>query len=452
METARLAAPKTLKKALTSILRARRSPDDNDDATARKLKPSKTFNQYPTVLLSDANTDNPKKEHQQQRQQQKQKQQKDTEPLLDNIFVSISGIKASYAQLQLAQSPYNPDTIQNADEAIVFQLKHLSQLKHSYLKNQPFTPQPPLSAQIQEQQNLLKTYQITIKKLESELHYKDDEIHSLESQLLEAQSQCSSIEAKLHPNRSLSALRDLHLSGLNPTHFLSALRYTVKSIRHFVKHLTAEMDSAGWDLDAAATAIHNDTPRRDLAFESYVSLKMFSDFQRPDYGLRGLDRCRSWDQHRFFDEFSSSTHLSWNQLFKRSAQASEFVRAKYLAVVHPKMEVSFFGDLEQRGLLSSGRGFPDSELFAEFAEMAGRLWLLHCLFFSFSPAPAIFQAARGVRFSDVFMENVVGEETTSYGGTRRRPTVAFTVVPGFRVGRAVLQCRVCLSSKSNQRS
>ncbi|KAM0933686.1 putative protein gravitropic in the light 1 [Dioscorea sansibarensis] len=446
METARLAAPKTLKKAFTSILRARRGPDE-DDATARKLKPSKTLGQYPTVVLSDANTDDPKKEQQKQKQQQK----KETESLLDNIFVSISGIKASYAQLQLAQSPYNPDVIQNADEAIVFQLKNLSQLKHSYLKNQPFIPQSPLSTQIQEQQNLLKTYQITIKKLESELHYKDDEVHSLESQLLEAQTQCSTIEAKLHPNRSLSALRGLHLSGLNPTHFLSALRYTVKSLRHFVKHLTAEMDSAGWDLHAAATAIHPDAPRRDLTFESYVSLKMFSDFQRPDYGLRGLDCCGSWDQHRFFDEFSSSTHLSWNQLFKRSAQASEFVRAKYLAVVHPKMEASFFGDLEQRSLLSSGSGFPDSELFADFAEMARRLWLLHCLFFSFSPAPAIFQAARGVQFSDVFMENVVGEEATSYG-TGRRPTVAFTVVPGFRVGQAVIQCRVCLSSKTNQRS
>ncbi|KAJ0964857.1 hypothetical protein J5N97_025995 [Dioscorea zingiberensis] len=446
METARLAPPKSLKKAFSSILRARRATDE-DDATARKLKPSKTLGHYPTIVLPDGNAEDLKEQ---------QKQRKEKECLLDNLFVSISGIKAAYAQLQLAQSPYNPDGIQNADEAVVFQLKHLSQLKHAYLKEQPLSPQPPLSAQIQEQRNLLKTYQITVKKLESELQFKDDEIRSLEAQLLESQTLCSTIDAKLHPNRSLSALRDLHLSGLNPTHFLFALRYTVKSIRHFVKQMVVEMESTRWDLDTAAGAIYPEVLRRgpthsNLAFESYVSLKMFSDFQCPDYGLRGLDCCGSWDQNRFFDEFSSSSHLSWNQLFKRSPQASEFVRAKYLTLIHPKMEASFFGNLDQRALVSSGRGFPDSEFFSGFAEMARRLWLLHCLFFSFVPSPAIFQAARGARFSDVFMETVVAEEYGGYG-TGPRPTVAFTVVPGFKLGRAVIQCRVYLTSKTHQRS
>lgn len=64
-----------------------------------------------------------------------------TEALLAKVFASISSVKASYAQLQYAQSPYDPDEIQVADKFIVSELKTLSELKQCYF-NRRFDPLP----------------------------------------------------------------------------------------------------------------------------------------------------------------------------------------------------------------------------------------------------------------------------------------------------------------------
>ncbi|KAL9666863.1 hypothetical protein QQ045_001207 [Rhodiola kirilowii] len=90
------------------------------------------------------------------------------EALLARLFASISSIKASYAQLQLAQCPYDGDEIRSADQLIISELKSLSELKQCYAKSQfDFSPEKVIVlAEIQEQNSALKTYQITMKRLE----------------------------------------------------------------------------------------------------------------------------------------------------------------------------------------------------------------------------------------------------------------------------------------------
>ncbi|KAG1335280.1 protein GRAVITROPIC IN THE LIGHT 1 [Cocos nucifera] len=481
METARPAPPNfgSLAKTFTKILRLRRAATGSGGGGGvgvapeeckpimEKLKLSGNLREYST-MLSEPHKDEDGKQQQQRSLKLSSKDKEAMESLLANLFASVSAIKAAYAQLQVAQSPYDPDSIQSADKAVVSELKHLSVLKQSYLKNklQPHAPPPSqsaLAAQIQEQHSLLRTYQITTKKLEAELQLKDSEILSLQAELLASKKQNRVLEARLHPGRSLAALDDLHLSGLNPTHFLTALRFTVKSIRSFVKLTVREMESAGWDLGAAAGSIQPDVLRRKpghriFAFESFVCQKMFSDFHRRDFNLSSSADRSAWDQRRFFEEFSDLQFVSLKQVFDRKGQNSalgKFLRAKYLSLVHPKMEASFFGDLDQRALVSSGRGFPESAFFAGFAEMARRVWLLHCLFFSFGPEEgSIFQALRGTRFSEVYMESVADDDDDGDDGTAgARPTaVGFTVVPGFRVGKTLIQCKVYLSSRVGGRS
>ncbi|KAJ0882194.1 putative protein gravitropic in the light 1 [Helianthus annuus] len=83
------------------------------------------------------------------------------------LFATISSVKAAYAQLQVAQSPYNPEAIQHADQILVSELKRLSEYKQLFLKNHlddddvnsPETTQ--LLAEIQEQKNLVQMYDIT---------------------------------------------------------------------------------------------------------------------------------------------------------------------------------------------------------------------------------------------------------------------------------------------------
>ncbi|XP_015699295.2 protein GRAVITROPIC IN THE LIGHT 1 [Oryza brachyantha] len=383
--------------------------------------------------------------------------------LLANLFAGVSAVKAAYAQLQLAQCPYDAEAIQAADAALVAELTKLSDTKRRYLrdpaaaaKNAAAAGHTALFAHAEEQRYLLKTYQITARKLEGELRAKEAEADCARSSLTAELRAERAMEARLHPGRTLASLDELHLSGLNPTHFLTALRHTVKSIRSFSKSMLNSMQSAGWDLGAAAAAVHPGVPLRragdaKFVFESYVAMKMFANFHRRDFNFSFLDEREFYDRRRFFEEFTElKTAPASAFLDVRNARwggFGKFLRAKYLSLVHAKMETAFFGRLEQRGIVSAGPGFPESSWFAEFAEMARRVWLLHCLFYAFDggaeeDGASIFQVRMGARFSEVYMESVSDGRSDEAAAEER--VVGFTVVPGFRVGRTMIQCRVYL--------
>ena len=79
--------------------------------------------------------------------------------------------------MQHAQSPYDAEGIQAADQLVVSNLKKLSELKQCFLKKQ-FDPSPEnamILAEIQEQKSLSKTFEIMGKKLESQLRLKESD-------------------------------------------------------------------------------------------------------------------------------------------------------------------------------------------------------------------------------------------------------------------------------------
>jgi len=55
--------------------------------------------------------------------------------LLATLFAGVSAVKAAYAQLQLAQFPYDAEAIQSADAAVVAELTRLSDTKRRYLRD-----------------------------------------------------------------------------------------------------------------------------------------------------------------------------------------------------------------------------------------------------------------------------------------------------------------------------
>ena len=377
------------------------------------------------------------------------------EALIAKLFASTSTVKAAYAQLQYAQSPYDPDGIQAADQLIVSELKHLSEIKQCYLKKQ-FDPSPEkavLAAESKELQSVIRTYEIMGKKLESQVRLKESEIIFLREKLEEANKHNKSIEKRLNQSGQLSVLDNLHISGLSPTHFITVLRHTVRSIRSFVRMLVDEMRSANWDIDAAVDAIEQGVvywveDHKCYAIESYVCKEMFDSFHFPNFSLPNESLPdRNKRQQLFFGRFNELKSMKAKEFLAEKPRSSfaKFCRIKYLKLIHPKMESSFFGNLSQRNLLNAG-GFPDTAFFTSFAEMAKRVWLLHCLAFSFDPQASIFQVVKGCRFSDVYMESV-NDDMLLYSDqtVESDPQVAFTVVPGFRIGKTVIQCQVYLS-------
>ncbi|KAL2466765.1 Plant protein of unknown function (DUF641) [Abeliophyllum distichum] len=99
------------------------------------------------------------------------------EAFLAKLFAGISAVKAAYAELQFAQSPYDADGIQSADQILVLELKNLSELKQCYLKKQLDTTTCPektlVLAEIKEQKCLLQTYEIMSRRLDSQLKLKN---------------------------------------------------------------------------------------------------------------------------------------------------------------------------------------------------------------------------------------------------------------------------------------
>ncbi|KAL6864898.1 hypothetical protein ACP4OV_016049 [Aristida adscensionis] len=378
-----------------------------------------------------------------------------------SLFAGVSAVKAAYAQLQLAQHPYDAEAIQAADAGLVAELTKLSDLKRRYARDPVAAAKnaAALAAHADEQRHLLRTYEITARKLEAELRARDAEAERARAALADELRAARALEERVRPGRTLAALDDLHLSGLNATHFLTALRHTVQSVRSFAKAMLDAMRPAGWDPAAAGAAVHPGTPLRHpgdakFALESYVALKMFANFHRRDLGLSSLHGRATHDRRRFFEEFqelkAAPAAAFLDAGSSRWGAFGEFLRDRYLAVVHERMETAFFGRAEQRGAVAAapGAAFPQTAWFAEFAEMARRVWLLHCLFSAFDGDASIFQARAGSRFSEVYMESV-SDVDGGGGGAALAPSghlvVGFTVLPGFKVGRTVIQCRVYLS-------
>ncbi|KAK1397068.1 DUF641 domain-containing protein [Heracleum sosnowskyi] len=374
------------------------------------------------------------------------------EAFLAKLFASVSSIKAAYAQMQLAESPYDGEVIQSADEVVVAELKYLSEQKQAYLKNHLDDPSPEttqLLAEIKEQRSLLKTFEIMGKKLDSELKLKHSELIFLREKLGVDNKDNKVTEKRLTMSGSLSPHDNLNLTSLSPGYFIQVLRETIKSTRRFVRFIISEMESAGWDLDAAANSIepgvvYLSASHKCFAFESYVCRQMFDGFNHPFFSHSHESLADKKSQQQFFSRFVGlkSQRPTEYLVSKPKSAFAKFCRKKYSRVVHPKMEECLYANLGQTHLIGSG-SHPETTFYAMFSEMAKRVWQLHCLAFSYQPEASIFQVSKRSRFSEVYME-CVNEEAFVSAETNPHQ-VAFTVVPGFKIGKTVIQSQVYLS-------
>ncbi|XP_059633948.1 protein GRAVITROPIC IN THE LIGHT 1 [Cornus florida] len=381
------------------------------------------------------------------------------ETLISKIFTNLSSLKSAYIQLQAAHTPYDPDKIQEADKLVISELKTLSELKHFYRENNPkpacVSPQDSrLAAEIQEQQSLLKTYEVMVKKFQSEIQNKDSEILQLQQQIQDANLKRTKLEKNLKL-RGLSA-KESGSSGeqngfspvdLNPDLFTSAVETAYRAIHDFSKPLINMMKAAGWDLDAAANSIEPDVvyakrAHKKYAFESHICQRMFSGFQQVSFSVKQenptVTKESLFHQYLALREMDPLDAVGQNP----DSDFGIFCRSKYPVVVHPKMEASFFGNLDQRNYIMGG-GHPRTPFYQAFLKLAKSIWLLHRLAYSFDPSVKVFQVKRGSEFSEVYMESVV--KNVVMDEDDQKPKVGLMVMPGFWIGGSVIQCRVYLT-------
>ncbi|MBA0611182.1 hypothetical protein Godav_011885 [Gossypium davidsonii] len=381
------------------------------------------------------------------------------EAFISKIFTNISSLKSAYIQLQTAHTPYDPEKIQVADKLIISELKNLSELKHFYRENNPKpvsgSPQDShLAAEIQEQQSLLRTYEVMVKKFQSEIQNKDSEIRQLQQQIEEANQK----RVKLEKNLKLRGLSMKESEGsgeangffpadMTPELFVSAVESAFKAIHDFSKPLINMMKAAGWDLGAAADSIEPNVvyakrAHKKYAFESHICQRMFSGFQVENFSIN-LDNL-TVNKESFFHQYLALREMDPLDVLGQNPDSvfGKFCRSKYPVVVHPKMETSFFGNLDQRNYVIGG-GHPRTPFYQAFLKLAKSIWLLHRLACSFDPNVKIFQVKRGSEYSEVYMASVVNNLIMDE--TDEKPKVGLMVMPGFWIGSIVIRSRVYLS-------
>ncbi|WOL09642.1 IRK-interacting protein-like isoform X1 [Canna indica] len=382
--------------------------------------------------------------------------------LIRKIFNNISSLKAAYIQLQDAHTPYDPDKIHVADKLVIEELMKLSELKHSYREKNPklmssSSKDAYLLAEIQEQQSLLKTYETMVKKFQSQIQTRDSEIVQIQQQIQESDQIKLKLEKKLKQRGLLSKEAEgvgeennFFSVELTPGLFSSAVDTAYKSIHDFSKPLINMMKAAGWDLDAAANAIepavvYSKRVHKKYAFESHICQKMFSGFQEENFSMEPSNISGSHES--FFHQFLAVRSMDPLDILSQNPDSvfGKFSRKKYLMVVHPKMEASFFGNLDQRNHVMNG-GHPRTPFYQAFLKLAKSVWLLHRLAYSFDPRVKIFKVSRGTQFSEVYMESVVKNIILAEGESS--PEVGLMVMPGFMIGGSVVQSQVYLSGVS----
>ncbi|GJR75840.1 protein gravitropic in the light 1 [Tanacetum coccineum] len=317
------------------------------------------------------------------------------------LFDILSEVKLAYVKLQEAHIPYDVEKIRVADEAVLANLDGLCKVRRAF-KEKQFQKSNSFSAcltVLRDEKNRMLVLEIKRRKREE--------------------------------------LKRLNLSSVE-----NVINEVAKGIHDFAKPLIALMKASGWDLDEAANAIQDSVvysvrSHKKYAFEAYITRRMFNGFSLKSNNVD--------DILRFNDPLDVLIE-------EPNGSFAEFCKTKYLLIVHPRIEASFFGHLDQRNFVSSGR-HPMTPFYQLFVKMARWVWILQGIAAS-EPQSEMFVVNRGTVFCDNYMQNIErckddDDDMGSFDKQHGMYKVELMVMPGFRIGDKLYKSRVYLSRLSN---
>ncbi|KAL6195486.1 hypothetical protein ACLB2K_031105 [Fragaria x ananassa] len=408
------------------------------------------------------------------REEGSRKEVMEMEMAMWEVFDAVSAMKKAYTGLQKAHSPWDPEKMRAADVAVVGELRKLGVLRERFRRRCSSGGGRSgggavVGGMLRE---VVAPYEATVEELKKEVKAKEVEVDSLKEKLSSFVNGSNGNNAK--KSRSISR-RKVGCSQLQvvaspaPDLFVATMSQVKEASKSFTSLLLSLMRAAHWDIAAAvhsieaatvtaitATSINTSSlvtttqnGNAKYALQSYISSKMFQGFDHETFYMDGsLSSLLNPDQYRrdCFTQYRDMKAMDPAELLGilPTCQFGKFCSNKYLAIVHPKMEESLFGDLDQRRQVLDGN-HPRSEFYSQFLGMAKAVWLLHLLAFSLDPTPSQFEATRGAEFHPHYMESVV-----KFPGVRVPPNqvVRFPVSPGFKLGNgSIIKARVYLVSR-----
>ncbi|XP_058198941.1 protein GRAVITROPIC IN THE LIGHT 1 isoform X2 [Rhododendron vialii] len=399
--------------------------------------------------------------------------------LMGEVFEAVSAAKRAYVIMQGAHSPWDPDKMRAADAAVVAELRRLGVLRERFRRSSVGRElvrgggRRRLGNGGVTVREVVAPYEAAVEELKGEVKAKEREIESLREKLKTATS-VSGGSGGGKKGRSSQSRRKVSCSSQAHGHaspapelFETTMASVTESGKSFTSLLLSLMRSAHWDIAAAVRSIESAaTPSADptdtttpsllgphhakYALESYVSRKVFQGFDHETFYMDGsLSSLLRPDQFRrdCFTQYQDMKSMDPVELLGvlPTCHFGKFCSKKYLSIVHPKMEESLFGDLEQRRQVVAG-AHPRSQFYGEFARLAKAVWLLHLLAFAMEPPPSHFEASVGAEFHAEYMESVVRfGKGRGGGGGGVGQVVGFGLSPGFKLGNgSVIKARVYL--------
>lgn len=383
------------------------------------------------------------------------------EDIVSSLFTGVSFFRAAYFQMQIAHSPFDFEAIRAADCAAVSHLHRLSELKRAFSTNpQSQNPNPslPLSthldAQVQENQSLLRTFETVVNRMQTDIDRKDAESAELKQRLWESEAGNDRLERRLE--RACTPPEEKVESLLTAGVFNSVLTDSCRVAHRFVRALVDLMKKSGWNLELVANSIYPGvcyakSGHCRYAILSYICLAMFESFNLDGFGCKGDGLCSNSEDSEFqrrnsLRNFIEHSTLDPVELINRDSKSdfARFCDIKYKNIINSGLKSSLFGNSDHcTSVLEILR--PSSSVYELFVNMASSMWMLHKLAWAYDPVVEIFQIGQGADFSMIYMESVCQksfDRNLVYNNSR--PKVGFTVFPGFRVGRTVIQCWVYL--------
>ncbi|XP_027336392.1 protein GRAVITROPIC IN THE LIGHT 1 [Abrus precatorius] len=402
---------------------------------------------------------------------------KQMETLMEEVFETVSSMKRAYVRLQEAHSPWDPEKMRVADVAVVAELRKLAVLRERFRRcggdgggRKKGRRNGGGGGGVASLREVVAPYEAVVEELKKEVKSKDLEVQNLKEKLESVVALSSNGSGEKKPGRSQSK-RKIGIQAIvavpTPELFEATMVQVREASKSFTSLLLSLMHNAHWDITAAVRSIEAATASTDkyhntsttsivsahhakYALESYISRKIFQGFDHETFYMDGsLSSLLNPDQFRrdCFTQYRDMKSMDPTELLGilPTCHFGKFCSKKYLAIVHPKMEESLFGNLEQHNQVQAGN-HPRSEFYNEFLGVAKTVWLLHLLAFSLNPAPSQFEASRGAEFHPQYMDSVV-----KFAGGRvpAGQVVGFPVSPGFKLGNGtVIKARVYLIART----
>ncbi|XP_019419716.1 PREDICTED: uncharacterized protein LOC109330128 [Lupinus angustifolius] len=346
------------------------------------------------------------------------------------IFDTVSALKLAYLQLQQAHIPYDTEKIIAAYEQVEVELEKLSKLKLEY-KEKLYKKEQFNAALLGLLQSELEAKEKLLKKLKSLNSVKDSKILRLQQELHDLEMGNKNLFEKIK-----RVSKKKKASFFSVAKFKNVFEAASKSIHDFSKPLIGLMKASGWDLDDAAKwldngAVYSKRCDKKYAFESYIAHRMFHGISLTSYDVS--------DIMKFDDPIDAL-------MDNPDSDFSKFCRTKYLLVVHPTMEESFFGNLDQRTFILNGK-HPRTKFYQLFAEMAKWIWVLIGSSASIDPQAIMFSVTRDNMFCSLYMECVEDERGSAVLSVEEQANykVQFMIMPGFKIGQTLVKSKVYLS-------